>query len=46
MRNLGLRITNDSRGYSVLTLTFSITESSVPRATGGKQISKSEFDKN
>lgn len=39
-------VTNDSRGYSVLTLTFSITESSVPRATGGKQISKSEFDKN
>lgn len=39
-------VTNDSRGYSVLTLTFSITESSVPRATGGKQISKTEFDKN
>ena len=40
------QVTNDSRGYSILTLTFSITESSVPRATGGKQISKSEFDKN
>ncbi len=39
-------VTNDSRGYSVLTLTFSITESSVPMATGGKQISKTEFDKN
>lgn len=39
-------VTNDSRGYSVLTLTFSITESSVPSATGGKQISKTEFDKN
>jgi len=39
-------VTNNSSGYSVLTLTFSITESSVPQATGGKQISKSEFDQN
>ena len=30
----------------VMTLTFSIKESSVPQATGGKQISKSEFDQN
>jgi hypothetical protein len=29
-----------------MTLTFSIKESSVPQATGGKQISKSEFDQN
>ena len=39
-------VTNNSSGYSVLTLTFSIKESSVPQATGGKQISKSEFDQN
>jgi hypothetical protein len=39
-------VTNDATGYSVLTLTFSIKESSVPQATGGKQISKSEFDQN
>ncbi|MBU4537513.1 MAG: hypothetical protein L6264_06810 [Weeksellaceae bacterium] len=40
------RVTNDETGYSVMTLTFSITESSVPQVTGGKQISKSEFDLN
>lgn len=39
-------VTNDSSGYSVLTLTFSITESTYPQATGGKQISKTEFDQN
>lgn len=33
-------------GYSVMTLTFSITESAVPLVTGGKQISKQEFDQN
>jgi len=38
-------ITNNSSGYSIMTLTFSITESSVPQMSG-KQISKSEFDKN
>jgi hypothetical protein len=32
-------------GYSVMTVTFSITESAVPQVTGGKQISKEEFDK-
>jgi hypothetical protein len=32
-------------GYSVITVTFSITESAVPQVTGGKQISKEEFDK-
>lgn len=39
-------VTNNSSGYSVLTLKFSIKESSVPQATGGKQISKTEFDQN
>lgn len=39
-------VTNDATGYSVMTLTFSITESSVPQVTGGKQISKAEFDQN
>ncbi|WP_312195258.1 hypothetical protein [Epilithonimonas vandammei] len=40
------QVTNDETGYSVMTLTFSITESSIPQITGGKQISKSEFDQN
>lgn len=40
------RVTNDETGYSVMTLTFSITESATPQLTGGKQISKSEFDQN
>lgn len=40
------RVTNDETGYSVMTLTFSITESAIPHLTGGKQISKSEFDQN
>ncbi len=35
---------NGSDGYSVLTLTFTITESNVVQATGGKEITKSEFD--
>ena len=39
-------VTNDDTGYSVITLTFSIKESTIPQATGGKQISKSEFDQN
>jgi hypothetical protein len=39
-------VRNDDRGYSVLTLTFTIKESSVPQASGGKAISKSEFDQN
>jgi hypothetical protein len=38
-------VVNDSRGYSVMTLTFSIKESSVP-VTSGKKISKGEFEKN
>lgn len=39
-------VTNDETGYSVLTLTFSIKESAVPQASGGKAISKQEFDQN
>lgn len=39
-------VTNNSSGYSVMTLTFSIKESAVPQATGGKSISKTEFDQN
>ena len=39
-------VTNNSSGYSVMTLTFSITESTIPQATGGKSISKTEFDQN
>lgn len=39
-------VTNDETGYSVMTLTFSITESAIPQVTGGKQISKTEFDQN
>ncbi|MFN8286818.1 MAG: hypothetical protein U0V74_08705 [Chitinophagales bacterium] len=37
---------NGSDGYSVLTITFSINETSESEITGGKQISKEEFDKN
>ncbi|TDG37552.1 hypothetical protein EZJ43_00190 [Pedobacter changchengzhani] len=39
-------VTNNARSYSVLKLTFSIKESRIPQATGGKQISKTEFDQN
>jgi hypothetical protein len=39
-------VTNDETGYSVMTLTFSIKESTIPQATGGKAISKQEFDEN
>jgi hypothetical protein len=38
------RVTNDETGYSVMTLTFSIRESTIPQATGGKAITKQEFD--
>jgi hypothetical protein len=38
-------VVNDSRGYSVMTLTFSIKESSIP-VTSGKKITKGEFEKN
>jgi hypothetical protein len=40
------RVVNDENGYSVMTLTFTIKESTIPQVLGGKQISKSEFDKN
>ena len=40
------KVTNDETGYSVMTLTFSIRESTVPQVTGGKQISRSEFEMN
>jgi len=40
------KVINDNTGYSVLTLTFSITESATPEVTGGKRISKNEFDQN
>jgi hypothetical protein len=39
-------VTNDNTGYSVMTLTFSITESAIPQVTGGQKISKIEFDQN
>jgi hypothetical protein len=39
-------VKNDETGYSVMTLTFSIKESTIPQATGGKAISKQEFDEN
>lgn len=40
------QVTSNSMGYSVMTLTFTIVESSKPQATGGKAISKTEFDQN
>ena len=41
-----LNIVNDSSGYSVMTMSFTITESKIPKASGGKNISKKEFDEN
>lgn len=38
------QVTNDRTGYSVLTLTFTIKESTVPQVMGGKQITKAEFE--
>ncbi|MBK9045651.1 MAG: hypothetical protein IPL74_02740 [Bacteroidetes bacterium] len=40
------QVTNDRTGYSIMTLTFSITETATPQITGGEEISKQEFDKN
>ena len=40
------KVYNGDDGYSVMTLTFSIRESSIPQVTGGQKISKSEFDQN
>jgi hypothetical protein len=42
----GFDVVNDDTGYSVLTLTFSITESLVPQSSGGKEISEAEFNAN
>lgn len=39
-------VINDASGYSVMTLTFTIKESTVPQVIDGKQISKTEFDLN
>jgi len=39
-------VVNDDTGYSVLKLTFTIKESTVPQVSGGELISKSEFDLN
>lgn len=39
-------VVNDEIGYSILTLTFSINESSIPQVIGGKGITQSEFEKN
>ena len=39
------QVINDSRGHSIMTITFSIRESSIP-VTSGKKISKAEFEKN
>jgi hypothetical protein len=40
------KVYNGTDGYSVITATFSITESEVPLVTGGRQISKQEFEQN
>lgn len=40
------KVVNDDTGYSVMTLTFSIKESTVPQVTGGQQISRQEFEQN
>lgn len=40
------KVINDDTGYSEITLTFTIKESAVPQVTGGKQITKTEFDQN
>jgi hypothetical protein len=39
-------VVNDDTGYSVMTITFTIRESAVPQVSGGKQITKQEFDRN
>lgn len=38
------KVVNDDTGYSVMTLTFTIKESTVPQVTGGEEISKSEYE--
>ena len=44
-RGKSFKVINGSDGYSVLRLTFTIQESSVPASTG-QTISKTEFDQN
>jgi hypothetical protein len=46
MKGDPFEVINDYRGYSELTITYSITESTIPMSSGGKKISKAEFDKN
>jgi len=38
------RVYNGTDGYSVMTLTFTIKETNIPQASGGKSISKKEFE--
>ena len=38
------KVYNGSDGYSVLELTYSIIESSTPEVTGGKEITKTDFE--
>jgi hypothetical protein len=39
------KVVDDETGYSVLTLTFTIKESSIPVSSGGQTISNQEFEK-
>ena len=39
-------VINNSSGYSEMTLTFTIVESAISQASGGKPISESEFNRN
>lgn len=39
------RVYNGRDGYSVLELTFTIQETAMPQVTGGREISKAEFEK-
>jgi hypothetical protein len=40
------QVTNDQTGYSVMTLAFTIKESTIPEVLGGQQISRAEFEEN
>jgi hypothetical protein len=44
-KGMPFRVYNGRDGYSVMTVTLSITESAVPQVLGGKEISKQEFDR-
>jgi hypothetical protein len=39
------RVHNGRDGFSVITMTYSITESAVPQVLGGEEISRQEFDR-